>query len=47
MPRIPVTIGQENRVKVITAFGGRDIPVLAINATNLAGGIITATSAKI
>lgn len=47
MPRIPVTIGQENRVKVITAFGGRDIPVLALNATNLVGGAATASSLKV
>lgn len=43
MPRIPVRLGQENRVKVITAFGAPDIPILAINATNVAGGIVTST----
>lgn len=43
MPRIPVRIGQENRVKVITAFGSPDIPYLAVNATNVVGGIVTST----
>jgi hypothetical protein len=43
MPRIPVRIGQENRVKVITAFGAPDIPYLAVNATNVVGGIVTST----
>lgn len=47
MPRIPVRIGQENRVKVLTAFGGRDIPVLALNATNLVGGAATASSLQV
>jgi hypothetical protein len=47
MPRIPVRIGQENRVKVLTAFGGRDIPVLATNATNLVGGAATASSLRV
>jgi hypothetical protein len=43
MPRIPVRIGQENRIKVITAFGSPDIPYLAVNATNVLGGIVTST----
>lgn len=43
MPRIPVRIGQENRIKVITAFGAPDIPFLAVNATNVVGGIVTTT----
>lgn len=43
MPRIPVRIGQENRIKVITAFGSPDIPYLAVNATNVVGGIVTST----
>lgn len=43
MPRIPVRIGQENRIKVITAFGAPDIPFLAVNATNVVGGIVTST----
>jgi hypothetical protein len=47
MPRIPVRIGQENRVKVLTAFGGRDIPLLAVNATNLVGGIATASRLQV
>jgi len=43
MPRIPVRIGQENRIKVITAFGAPDLPILAINASNVTGGIVTTT----
>jgi hypothetical protein len=43
MPRIPVRIGQENRVKVITAFGSPDIPYLAVNATNVVGGAVSTT----
>ena len=43
MPRIPVRIGQENRIKVITAFGAPDIPYLAVNATNVVGGSVTST----
>jgi len=43
MPRIPVRIGQENRIKVITALSAPDIPFLAVNATNVSGGIVTAT----
>lgn len=43
MPRIPARIGPENRVKVLTQFGGRDIPLFATNATNLVGGIATAS----
>jgi hypothetical protein len=43
MPRIPVRIGQENRIKVITAFGAPDLPYLAVNATNVVGGIVTTT----
>ena len=38
MSRIPVRIGQENRIKVITAFGAPDIPYLALNAQNLVAG---------
>lgn len=47
MPRIPVRIGQENRIKVITAFGAPDIPYLAVNATNVVGGSVTASSLSV
>ena len=47
MPRIPIRVGQENRVKVLTAFGGRDIPVLATNAVNLVGGAATASTLRV
>lgn len=43
MPRIPVQLGQENRVKVVTAFGAPSTPLLSLNATNVAGGIVTST----
>lgn len=47
MPRIPVRIGQENRIKVITAFGAPDIPYLAVNATNVVGGSVTSSSLSV
>jgi hypothetical protein len=47
MSRIPVRIGQENQIKVITSFGAPGIPYLAVNATNVVGGIVTATSLEI
>lgn len=47
MPRIPVRIGQENRIKVITAFGAPDIPYLAVNATNVVGGAVTSTQLSV
>lgn len=48
MSRIPVRIGQENRIKVITAFGAPDIPYLAVNAQNLvAGGSAEVTTLQV
>ena len=47
MARIPVRVGQQNQVKVLTAFSGGSIPVLATNATNLVGGIATASSLRV
>ena len=47
MPRIPVRIGQENRVKVITAFGSPDIPYLAVNATNVVGGAVSTSDLQV
>jgi hypothetical protein len=44
MPQIPVRIGQENKIKVITAFGAPGVPYLAVNATNVVGGIVTCSS---
>lgn len=47
MPRIPVRIGQENQIKVITSFGAPNIPYLAVNATNVVGGIVTTTQLSV
>lgn len=43
MAYIPVTIGDQDTVQVLTAFGGGETPSLAINAINLVGGA-TSTS---
>jgi hypothetical protein len=47
MARIPVRIGQENQIKVITSFGAPNIPYLAVNATNVVGGIVTSTQLSV
>jgi hypothetical protein len=47
MARIPVRIGQENQIKVITSFGASNIPYLALNATNVVGGIVTSTQLSV
>lgn len=47
MARIPVRVGPQNQVKVLTAFSGGSIPILATNATNLVGGIATASRLQV
>jgi hypothetical protein len=43
MAYVPVTLGDQDTVQVLTAFGGGETPTLAINAVNLVGGA-TSTS---
>ena len=41
MAYIPVTIGEQDTIQVLTAFGGGETPTLAINAVNVVGGAVT------
>ena len=39
MTYIPVTIGEQDSIQVITAFGGGETPALSLRAVDLVGGI--------
>ena len=39
MTYIPVTIGEQDSIQVITAFGGGETPALALRAVDVVGGI--------
>lgn len=46
MAYIPVTIGEQDSIQVLTAFGGGETPTLAINAINLVGGATSTSEIK-
>ena len=46
MAYIPVTIGEQDSIQVLTAFGGGETPTLAIDAINLVGGATSTSEIK-
>lgn len=46
MALIPTTLGEENTIKVVTAYSSSDTPTLAINAVNVVGGAVTTNNFK-